>query len=93
MNEDLEYNFTGGSSVLGGSDKSDPDVSNVPLYKQIQAELAELKKQYHTTDRLSLDDKHFTIEQQLANNKWAVTLIDTIDLMIKEKVKELGDGR
>lgn len=92
MNEDLDYNFNEGSSVLGNKNSSDPDVSNVPLYKAIRKQLAELKKQYHTTDKLNLDDKHFTIEQQLANNQWAVLLIDTIDLMIEEKVKEFGNG-
>lgn len=92
MNEDLDYNFNEGSSVLGGKTSSDPDVVNVPLYKAIRKQLAELKKQYHTTDKLNLDDKHFTIEQQLANNQWAVLLIGTLDLMIEEKVKEFGNG-
>lgn len=89
MNEDLDYNFTQSSSVLGGSDNKDPDVANVSVLKQISTELKAMKAEYGTIDRLNLDDKHFTIEQQLANNKWAVTLISTMELMINEKLKEV----
>jgi hypothetical protein len=28
----------------------------------------------------------------LANNKWAVGLIDNIELIVNEKLKELGNG-
>lgn len=89
MNEDLDYHFTEGSSVLGGSDPKDPDVANVSILEQLATELKAMKAEYSTIDKLSLDDKHFTIEQQLANNKWAVTLIGTMELMIGEKLKEI----
>ena len=89
MNEDLDYNFTQSSSILGVSDNKDPDVANVSVLKQISTELKAMKAEYGTIDRLNLDDKHFTIEQQLANNKWAVTLIGTMELMINEKLKEV----
>ena len=89
MNEDLDYNFTEGSGVIGGSNTKDPDVANVSVLKQISTELNAMKAEYGTIDRLSLDDKHFTIEQQPANNKWAVTLIGTMELMINEKLKEI----
>lgn len=89
MDEDLDYNFTQSSSILGGSDNKDPDVANVSVLKQISTELKAMKAEYGTIDRLNLDDKHFTIEQQLANNKWAVTLIGTMELMINEKLKEV----
>ena len=74
---------------MGGSDNKDPDVANVSVLKQISTELKAMKAEYGTIDRLNLDDKHFTIEQQLANNKWAVTLIGTMELMINEKLKEV----
>jgi hypothetical protein len=93
MDEDLEYSFTEGSSVLGGPKTSDPDVSNISVLKQVLKELAELKASYHTTDRLTLNDKNFTVEQQLSNNKWAVGLIGNIELLISEKIKELSNGR
>ena len=89
MDEDLDYNFTQSSSILGGSYTKDPDVANVSILKQIATELSAMKAEYATIDRLNLDDKHFTIEQQLANNKWAVTLIGTMELMISEKLKEV----
>ena len=89
MDEDLDYNFTQSSGVLGGFDTKDPDVANVSVLKQISTELKTMKAEYATIDRLNLDDKHFTIEQQLANNKWAVTLIGTMELMINEKLKEI----
>lgn len=89
MNEDLDYNFTEGSSVLGGSSTKDPDVANVSILEQLATELKAMKAEYGTIDRLNLDDKHFTIEQQLASNKWAVTLIGTMELMISEKLKEI----
>lgn len=89
MDEDLDYNFTQSSSVLGGSDTKDPDIANVSVLKQLSTELKAMKAEYATIDRLNLDDKHFTIEQQLANNKWAVTLIGTMELMINEKLKEV----
>jgi hypothetical protein len=89
MDEDLDYNFTEGSGVLGGANNKDPDTANVSVLKQIANELKVMKAEYGTIDRLNLDDKHFTIEQQLANNKWAVTLIGTIELMINEKLKEI----
>lgn len=93
MNEDLDYNFNEGSSVLGDSSgKGDPDVSNQPVLKQILLELQQMKSKYHTIDRLSLDDKHFTVEQQLELNKRYVTLLSTIELLISEKVKELSNG-
>lgn len=89
MDEDLDYNFTQSSGVLGGANIKDPDVANVSVLKQISTELKTMKAEYATIDRLNLDDKHFTIEQQLANNKWAVTLISTMELMINEKLKEI----
>ena len=92
MNEDLDYNYIPESGVLGGSKNSDPDISNVPVLTQVLKELRQLKATYHTTDKLSLEDKNFTIEQQLANNKWAVGLIDNIELIVNEKLKELGNG-
>ena len=89
MDEDLDYNFVEGSNVIGGSATKDPDVANVSILKQILTELKTMKAEYATIDKLNLDDKHFTIEQQLANNKWAVTLIGTMELMISEKLKEV----
>lgn len=89
MDEDLDYNFIQLSGVLSGENSKDPDVANVSVLKQILTELKTMKAQYATVDKLGLDDKHFTIEQQLANNKWAITLISTIQLMINEKLKEV----
>jgi hypothetical protein len=93
MNEDLEYNLGQGSGVLGDTKNFDPDVSNEPILRIILKELAELKAAYHTIDKLSLDDKNFTIEQQLQNNQWATQLIGNIELKINEKLKELDNGR
>lgn len=92
MNEDLEYNA--GSSVLDtDTQRKDPDVANVSILKQLLKEVSEMISSYKTIDTLSLDDKHFTIEQQLELNKRYVNLLTTLELLIKEKVKELSNGR
>lgn len=93
MDEDLDYNFQEGSSVIGKDKSSDPDVGNVSVLKQISKELAELKADYKSISKLDLNDKNFSIEQQLANNKWALNWIDSIKLKIDEKLKELSNGR
>ena len=92
MDEDLDYTFQEGSSVLGGSDNSNPDEGNKSVLTEVLKDLQEEKAAFHTVDKLSLDDKKFTIEQQLQNNKWAVQFIGNIELKIKEKIKELGNG-
>lgn len=93
MNEDLDYNFNEGSGVLGGSNKSDPDIGNVSILKQILKELDQIKLGLDKRSTLNLQDKVFTIEQQVANGTWAVNLISQLELIIKEKLKELGNGR
>ena len=94
MDEDLDYNFNESSGVLGSNTKtSDPDISNQPILKQILAEIKDIKNGYLTIDQLSLDNKHFTIEQQVELNKRYVALLTTLELLISEKVKELGNGR
>lgn len=93
MNEDLDYNFTEGSGVLGGTNKSDPDVGNVSILKQILKGLAEMRESHDKRSTLDINDKNFTIEQQVANGTWAVQLISQIELVIKEKLKELDNGR
>lgn len=90
MDEDLEYNFTEGSSVIGGdTNRSDPDVGNVSILKQVLKELQVIKDQHTTIDKLNLNDKHFTVEQQLEINQRFVTLLTTVELIISEKLKEL----
>ena len=91
MNEDLDYSFTQTSSVLSEEKTSNADTNNLPVLKTALKQLADLKASYRTVDKLNLDDKHFTVEQQLSNNKQIISIIVNLELLIKEKVKELGD--
>ena len=89
---DLDYNFQE-SGVLRGDKRNDPDAGNISILKQILQDLTQLKAQYQSVNKLDLNDKSFSVEQQLSNNKWIVNQIGDLELRISEKLKELGDGR
>lgn len=89
MNEDLDYNFVEGSNVIGGSATKDPDVANVSILKQILKEFEQIREGLDKRSTLDLQNKIFTIEQQVANGTWAVNLINQLELIIKEKLKEV----
>lgn len=94
MDEDLDYNFSESSGVLGDDTKrSDPDIGNQSIIKQLLDEIKKTKQNYLTIDKLNLDDKHFIVEQQLELNKRHVVLLTTLELLLSEKLKELNNGR
>jgi len=89
MDEDLDYNFTHGSSVLSNSNAKDPDIANVTILKSLSHELNKMIEAHKSWESLDEKDKTFTAKQQIANNKWRIMILKNTKLIIDSKLKEI----
>lgn len=91
LNEELDYVSSSPLLVEAETPKFQ-DETDEPALKRIQTILGEQIKSYDSIQRLALDDKSLSVEQQLAVNRAIVIhlqeiklLVDTTLTSIKEK--------
>lgn len=84
--ESLDYFFEPKS--FSGPDRSTSvDEADVPALIRLKERLDEYLKLYLTVDALTLDDRNFSIEQQLAVNKRLVAHLRELIMMVETAIQ------
>lgn len=89
---DLDYNTGTESSVLDDNNTADVDHSNVSILVRHLKDVDRWIAEHNTFDVIN-PKSNLTVEQQVAAHKALVAYLRTFKTELKEKIKELTNGR
>lgn len=90
MNDELEYLGTTRGSSLKRSVNVD-DERDLPILKHVQNYVKEQIEARLTIDRLTVDEKDFTVKQQLAINQAVVAVLRELDTGIEDVIQDIKE--
>lgn len=89
-NEELDY--VSSSALLPSTPEVKPvDENDLSTLKLVQRTLQDQIKSYQTIDRLTLADKTFTVEQQLAVNKAIVSHLVELKVIVDTTIENVRE--
>lgn len=91
MDEELDYVS---SSPLVDTKKPEPkaqDEKDISTLKKVQRMLEDEIAARKTTDRLTVDETHFTVKQQLAMNQEVVVILNGFKLTVDSAINNVKE--
>lgn len=91
MDEELNYVSTSPDLQSVQRDVKPQDVTDMPTLERVLVKLNEWEALYMSVDSLTVDEKPFTVTQQLALNQKAVLMARELKLMVETTISDVKE--
>jgi hypothetical protein len=91
MDEELDYKSSSPLLATAPDNTKPQDEIDLPTLKRVQQMLEDQIASYSTIERLTLDSKDLTVEQQLAVNKSIAFHLNEIKLLVETVVANIKE--